>query len=143
MNIAKYAHQYLFIVWGHSPFIIHGRGTTVATLPVADDGTDGQRRRMRRRTTTGHDEKIPVYIHFLKIYFVTLLGHFVEQKRVENIFKLCSHIQQKTTNPNPIFKILIYCTKDSNNIKIHSKFGIWGRRNKHFQFFQIYILLYL
>ena len=29
----------------------------------------------------------------------------------KNTFEPCSHIQSNTQNPNPIFKITIYCTK--------------------------------
>ena len=35
---------------------------------------------------------------------------------------------ENTQNPNPIFKITIYCTKYTNNAKIHSK--IWKILNK-------------
>ena len=34
--------------------------------------------------------------------------------------KPCSHIELNTQNPNPIFKITIYCTKQTNDAKIHS-----------------------
>ena len=37
-----------------------------------------------------------------------------------HIFKVCSHIQKYTQNPNTIFKIPIYCTKYTNNVKILS-----------------------
>ena len=46
-----------------------------------DDDDDGTRRRRRRR------------------------------KNVKNTFKVCSHIQKNTQNPNPIFKITICFTK--------------------------------
>ena len=36
---------------------------------------------------------------------------FFLSKYVEHIFKICSHIQKSTQNPNIIFKITIYCTK--------------------------------
>ena len=39
----------------------------------------------------------------------------------KSIFKVCSHVQKNTQNPNPIFKITIYYTKYTQNAKLHSK----------------------
>ena len=83
-------------------------------------------------------------------YFVrelfTLLGHFFLKKYSKTIFKLCPHIQLNTTNPNTKFKISIYCTKYTNNAKIHSKkhpiFQKVQKQIKHFQTIQFFILLY-
>ena len=43
----------------------------------------------------------------------TLLGHLLNifEKMSKTFFKPCYHIEFNTTNPNPIFKITIYCTK--------------------------------
>ena len=54
----------------------------------------------------------------------TLLGHFSKmlETKFKNTFNLCSHIELLTTqNPNTIFKITIYCTKQITNAKTHSK----------------------
>ena len=40
----------------------------------------------------------------------------------KNIFTPCSHIQKNTHNPNPIFKITIYCTEYTKNAKQLSGF---------------------
>ena len=49
----------------------------------------------------------------------TLLRHFLNilEKKSNNNFKPCPHIALNTTNPNPIFKIKIYCTKTPNITK--------------------------
>ena len=39
-----------------------------------------------------------------------------------NIFNLCSHLEINIQNPNTVFKITIYRTKQTNNAKIHTKF---------------------
>ena len=61
----------------------------------------------------------------MNIYIFPILG--VDKFRFwggrtmsNNIFKVCSHIQKNTQNPNPIFKITINYTKDTNNAKILS-----------------------
>ena len=77
-----------------------GRRTT-----TTDDGRPRQRRRRttddgRRRTTTTTDD-----------------DDDDDGKISKNIFKPCSHIQSNTQNPNPIFKISIYYTKHTKNVK--------------------------
>ena len=73
---------------------------------------------------------------------VNTSGTFLDlfSKKCQKSFKQCSHIELNTTNPNPIFKVTIYCTKHTNNAKIHSKF--WKNRKlsntSHF-YFTIYI----
>ena len=60
---------------------------------------------------------------------LTLLGTFsmfILSNMSKDIFKICSHIQKKTHNPNIIFKITVYCTKHTKNIKIYLK-------NQHFR----------
>ena len=45
------------------------------------------------------------------------------RKMSKNIFKVCSHIQKNTKNPNPIFKIAIYFTKTPKMPKYFANFG--------------------
>ena len=86
---------------------------------------DGRRRTTdddgRRRTTT-----------------TTTTGHDDDEQKVTNTFKVCSHIEFNTTNPNPIFKITIFY-KITKNTKILSKYRKVNRlftpQNRHAQTF--------
>ena len=46
---------------------------------------------------------------------------FCCRKISNNIFNTCSHIQKNTQNPNTIFKLTIYCTKDTQTPQIRLK----------------------
>ena len=48
----------------------------------------------------------------------------------KNTFDICSHIQKNTQNPNPMFKITIYYTKQTNNAKMHSNFWIFQKTDQ-------------
>ena len=67
-----------------------------------DDGTDGQR-------TDDDDDG-------------TNDGTTTTEK-CQNTFKVCSHIQKNRQYPNPVFKIIIYKTKYTQNAKTHFKFS--------------------
>ena len=54
----------------------------------------------------------------------------------KHIFKPCSHIQSNTQNPKPIFKISVYYTKHTYNVKIHSENYENNRENKKPIFFK-------
>ena len=60
----------------------------------------------------------------------------------KNVFNLCSHIELNTQNPNPIFKITIYYTKQTNNTQILSKsledVGKYRKDEKHILFYIMY-----
>ena len=79
---------------------------------------------------------------------LTFVGHcfLFAREFVEQMFKislnLCSHIQSNTQNPNTIFKISIYCTKQTTNAKTHSNFR---KMLESFETFQNkkYILLFI
>ena len=60
----------------------------------------------------------------------------VEKIRFKNTFNLCSHIELNTQNPNPIFKITIYYTKYTKNVKIHSNFWFSFLRKPKIHIFQ-------
>ena len=65
-----------------------------------------------------------MYIHFLTMFrrkIVHTSGKIFDGVSSKNIFKPCSHIQKNTQNPNPIFKISIYSTDYTPNVKILSK----------------------
>ena len=63
------------------------------------------------------------------------------EKMSKNDLEPCSHIELNTQNPDPIFKITIYCTKYPNNTQILSIF--WNILESGGQILknQIFILL--
>ena len=73
---------------------------------------------------TIQDQKSSIRKLFTLLGNVRFVGgrklRFWGSKMSKNIFNLCSHIQKNTPNPNPIFKITIYCTRQTNNAKILS-----------------------
>ena len=69
----------------------------------------------------------------------TFLEHF-RKNRKHFVFRLCSHIQSNTQNPNPIFNITIYGTKCTNNAKTHS---IFWKISNNFKNIKLYFVIYI
>ena len=96
--------------------------------------------------------------HFWDSFY--LFYFYLFRKMIKNTFKPCSHIRSTTQNPNPVFKITIYYTKYTNNVKILSTllkmlektknnnnrtfnflFGIiYKFHNSYFVFFVIFVI---
>ena len=79
----------------------------------------GTKHRQKTQKTSPQNISYEKCLHFWDIF----------RKMLKNIIKLCSYIQKKTLNTIHAFKITIYNTKHTNNIKIHVK------NNQHFRTF--------
>ena len=96
---------------------------------------------IRKGTIWDHKSSIrKLFTKMLDFLGVRTISSFGVEQMSNNSFKVCSHMQKSTQNPNPIFEITTYYTKQTNNyIRIFGNNKNSKNEIRYFLYFVIYI----